>query len=82
MGLVTATYRSRDMAQRFKIEAVHIHTSTASQIRHQISPKVQTCNINGIFYIPPQWLKLIKNIAKCVLSHVDLLCVGQEKLSY
>lgn len=43
-GLVTATYLSRDMAHRFSIEAVHIHTSTASHIWHLTSPKIHTWN--------------------------------------
>lgn len=41
-GLVTATYRSSDIAHKFNIDAVHIQTSTASHIRHQISPNIQT----------------------------------------
>lgn len=32
------------MAHRFSIEAVHIQTSTASQMRHHTSPNIQTCN--------------------------------------
>lgn len=44
MGLVTATYLSREMAHKFKMEAVHIHTSTASHILHHTSPNIQTCN--------------------------------------
>lgn len=41
-GRVTATYRSKEMAHKFNIEAVHIHTSTASQIRHHTSPNIHT----------------------------------------
>lgn len=43
-GRVTATQRSSDMAHRFSIDAVHIQTSTASQMRHQTSPNIQTCH--------------------------------------
>lgn len=49
-GRVTATYRSNDMAHRFKILAVHIHTSMANQILHHKSPKIQTCK-NNFFFI-------------------------------
>lgn len=42
-GRVTATYLSRDMAQRLRIDAVHIHTSTANHIEHHKSPKIHTC---------------------------------------
>lgn len=51
-GRVTATYLSSDMAQRFRMEAVHIHTSTASQMEHHRSPKIHTCNtFNHIEYV-------------------------------
>lgn len=53
-GLVTATYRSNEMAQRLRILAVHIQTSMANQILHQRSPKIQTYNkkreLNQRFY--------------------------------
>lgn len=39
-GRVTATYRSSEMAHRFRIDAVHIHTSKASHILHHKSPKI------------------------------------------
>lgn len=39
-GRVTATYRSNDMAHKFNIDAVHIHTSTANHILHHKSPKI------------------------------------------
>lgn len=42
-GLVTATYRSSDMAHKFRMDAVHIQTSTANQILHHTSPNIQTC---------------------------------------
>ncbi|KAF7277529.1 hypothetical protein GWI33_006942 [Rhynchophorus ferrugineus] len=42
IGLVTATYRSNEMAHKFRMDAVHIQTSTANHTLHQTSPKVQT----------------------------------------
>lgn len=41
-GRVTATYLSSEIAQRFRMDAVHIQTSSANQIWHQSSPKIQT----------------------------------------
>ena len=34
MGCVTAMYRSSDITTKCKMDAVHIQTSTASQIEH------------------------------------------------
>lgn len=42
-GRVTATYRSNDIAHKLRIDAVHIHTSTANQMEHHKSPKIHTC---------------------------------------
>lgn len=36
------------IAQRFRIEAVHIHTSTASHIEHNNSPKIQISKISQV----------------------------------
>lgn len=44
IGRVTATYRSREIAHRFKIDAVHIQTSSASHILHQTCPNIHTWN--------------------------------------
>lgn len=41
-GLVTATYLSKEIAQRLSIDAVHIQTSNASHAEHQKSPNIQT----------------------------------------
>lgn len=41
-GLVTATYRSNDMAHKLRIDAVHIHTSSDSHIEHHKSPNIHT----------------------------------------
>ena len=44
MGCVTAMYRSRLMTTKCRMEAVHVQTSTASQIEHQMRPKIQMLN--------------------------------------
>lgn len=46
-GRVTARYLSTEMAHKFRMDAVHIQTSTTSHPWHQISPKIQTSNTCG-----------------------------------
>lgn len=48
IGRVMARYRSIEMAQRLRIDEVHSHTSTASQILQKYPPNGQAWNTSSV----------------------------------